>query len=415
MDPKTQELKHIMSVIKYNAASYRLFIELLESEYAGEEKDLSYASKELFQGKKLDNGSLASIKELRLKILKSQTVLEQHGRREQEFGENSYLFHAFFEVKFYKADLTAFHHEREQRGWHRSPQGILSWLQARQRSLEQSHVVHGDVTKPRQAAFTMSDTVQGAAPLLATARSGDREEEEQEDEEDKQLLEQDADELTVQKVLVMDTAKGNSFRRIPECDFKGTPPCMTNHLLKNCTKFIAMTDKERVQHLKVVNRCNNCFSTEHWANKCTSKARCGNGQCGAKHNTLVHGAWNVKEVKWALTMLTPRAVLLTTKIFINSVRKWEGAVPLNVVADNGATFSILDKRVADAINMKGVTKPILMSTFGKDTPTTTVEGSVFLYTTGGKLVGKTTVNLVEDFVEIEAHDWTKTGRLFQKF
>jgi hypothetical protein len=35
MDPKTQELKHIMSVIKYNASSYKLFIELLENEYAG--------------------------------------------------------------------------------------------------------------------------------------------------------------------------------------------------------------------------------------------------------------------------------------------------------------------------------------------------------------------------------------------
>jgi hypothetical protein len=148
---------------------------------------------------------------------------------------------------------------------------------------------------------------------------------------------------------------------------------------------------------------------------CTSKARCGNGQYGMKHNTLLHRAWSKKDAKLALTTSTPRSVLLTTKVYIHSVRKWEGAIPINVVADNGATFSILDKKVADAKSLTGVTKPILMKTFGKDKPITMVEGSVFLYTARGKLNGKTTVNIVDEFVEIEAHDWSKAGRKFEKF
>jgi hypothetical protein len=186
-----------------------------------------------------------------------QTVLEQHVRLEHEFSENSYLFHSLCEAKFYKCDLAAFHHEREQRGWQRSPQGILAWLQARQRSLEQSHVIHGGVAKPKQQAY-LTQVVHGAAPLLATARVGSSG-----GEEDGEVLEQDADELDVQSILVTDAASGRPYRRIPECDFKGIEPCMTNHLLKNCKKFIGMTKKGRVQHLIKVKRCHNCFSLEH--------------------------------------------------------------------------------------------------------------------------------------------------------
>ena len=64
------------------------------------------------------------------------------------------------------------------------------------------------------------------------------------------------------------------------------PICNTNHPLKYCSKFKAMTINEKYSFISKHKMCENCLSPRHQKQKCNSKFTCFH--CHKSHNTLLH-------------------------------------------------------------------------------------------------------------------------------
>lgn len=64
------------------------------------------------------------------------------------------------------------------------------------------------------------------------------------------------------------------------------PCCQGAHGLGSCARFKGWAGDERSRWTREKKLCFNCFSLEHWAHKCTSKARCQD--CSRRHHHLLH-------------------------------------------------------------------------------------------------------------------------------
>ena len=61
--------------------------------------------------------------------------------------------------------------------------------------------------------------------------------------------------------------------------------CEKMHSIFNCADFLKLNPDERLQHIKSMNRCTNCFSKGHFTKDCTAS---GCRQCPKRHHTLLH-------------------------------------------------------------------------------------------------------------------------------
>ena len=71
------------------------------------------------------------------------------------------------------------------------------------------------------------------------------------------------------------------------------PCCMKSkyHVLKDCKKFVVLTQPERFSVLKANGMCNKCLERGHMARDCTSEVGCD--LCpGKRHHTLMHREFN---------------------------------------------------------------------------------------------------------------------------
>jgi hypothetical protein len=64
------------------------------------------------------------------------------------------------------------------------------------------------------------------------------------------------------------------------------PCCSGSHSLGSCARFKGWSGDERSRWTRERGLCFNFFSTEHWAPKCNSKARCQD--CSRRHHHLLH-------------------------------------------------------------------------------------------------------------------------------
>lgn len=65
------------------------------------------------------------------------------------------------------------------------------------------------------------------------------------------------------------------------------PLCATEHAsIRNCTKFLAMSVKERASQVEKMKLCRNCLGNNHLVASCYSAKNCG--ECGGRHHTLTH-------------------------------------------------------------------------------------------------------------------------------
>ncbi|XP_011858859.1 PREDICTED: uncharacterized protein LOC105556383 [Vollenhovia emeryi] len=64
------------------------------------------------------------------------------------------------------------------------------------------------------------------------------------------------------------------------------PVCDSNHLLYQCSAFLAKTPTQRYEIIRNGKRCLNCLSSKHQAKECTSTRSCK--ECHKKHHTLLH-------------------------------------------------------------------------------------------------------------------------------
>jgi hypothetical protein len=106
--------------------------------------------------------------------------------------------------------------------------------------------------------------------------------------------------------------------------------------------------------------------------------------------------------KWHLTS----PVMVATD---NSYLKKE----TNLIHDNGATLSLMSKEFANAIGLTGETRPLGMSPIG--TPNLVQQAfkaTVNLHDSEGKMIGKVRVNVVPDFMDVRAVDWSTQAAKF---
>ena len=81
---------------------------------------------------------------------------------------------------------------------------------------------------------------------------------------------------------LQDANKPKGKKNTGKCIF-----CTGEHSIYRCTNFIKLNSSDRIKFINSNNRCTNCFSDKH-ASNCPSLYRCNIGDCGGKHNSLLH-------------------------------------------------------------------------------------------------------------------------------
>lgn len=64
------------------------------------------------------------------------------------------------------------------------------------------------------------------------------------------------------------------------------PLCKKTHRLHQCEQFLKMNVKTRYETVRKLSVCNNCLSSNHYKNQCTSTYRCRH--CKQNHHSLLH-------------------------------------------------------------------------------------------------------------------------------
>jgi hypothetical protein len=98
---------------------------------------------------------------------------------------------------------------------------------------------------------------------------------------------------------------GRKFMKNEECNWKGKH-CKENHLMIDCLIYNALDNRGKLD------QCFNCYRKGHRSSACTSKLRCREQSCGAKHNPALHDAWLARTNAVSLLTKTVSPILLVT-------------------------------------------------------------------------------------------------------
>jgi hypothetical protein len=225
------------------------------------------------------------------------------------------------------------------------------------------------------------------------------------------IVNEDTPPHVVEQVLNIRHNTGRmDYVKIVACEWKGKE-CTTSHLLRDCPVFKKKEPKDRMRHLQVLDRCFNCMKKGHRSRQFTSIVRCIKYK--ARHNIALHDAWLEKETAVALlTKMVSPVALLTTPIIVsnnNSPLQFE----TNTIHDYGATVSICSKELADAIALVGEERPLGLSVFGNPNQVQqSFNATVQIADAQGVHVGNAVVNVVPEFVNMKAMDWSKLAKDF---
>ena len=123
--------------------------------------------------------------------------------------------------------------------WPESPDGVLLWLDMLQEILSKKHIM-------RETSIRLESNRQNN---FATTLDLDSVIHIEQDHTDQDITD-----------LLLTNAKRNRTSRFPPCDWK-EKHCVENHLMKQCPIFIALSENERIAHLKQIGHCFNWFAT----------------------------------------------------------------------------------------------------------------------------------------------------------
>jgi hypothetical protein len=301
------------------------------------DQEIATTALDLFKGAKVQLSSLNSVRAFRVKLQAYRATLDTYHKREGEFAPNSQLYREVQYRKFTQPDIMRFHDRRSDKGWPDSAEGILEWLDHHQSIWESSQQGSKTPTPfPKDQLNIAFSTVDGH-DVRCTGNEG--------------AAHQIALEV-VDHMLNVSRQSGRKFMKKEECDWKGEH-CKENHLMRDYPIYNALDNKGKLDHIMKVGRCFNCYRKGHRLSACTSKLRCRENNCGAKHNTALHKAWIARTNAVSLPTTAVSSIsLLTSHVMVatdNSYLKKE----TNLIHDNGAMLSLMSKEIADAIGLTG--------------------------------------------------------------
>jgi hypothetical protein len=84
----------------------------------------------------------------------------------------------------------------------------------------------------------------------------------------------------------------------------------------------------------------------------------------------------------------------------------------NLIHDNGASVSLMSKEIADAIGLHGETKPLGLNTIGVSQVQQAFKAQINIHDAEGMEIGKAWVNVISEFVQLKAVDWSSQAAKF---
>jgi hypothetical protein len=116
----------------------------------------------------------------------------------------------------------------------------------------------------------------------------------------------------IHHILKSGRKSGRKFKKNEDCDWRGKH-CKENHLMTDCPIYNALNNRDKLDHVRKMGRCFNCYRKGHKLSGCISELKCTVQKCGAKHNSALHEAWTASSK--ALSLLTKTVLPITLLTF----------------------------------------------------------------------------------------------------
>jgi hypothetical protein len=297
------------------------------------------------------------------------------------------------------------------KGWQDSAEGILEWLDHHQSILESSQQGSKTPTPLPKDQLNIAFSPVDDHDVRCTVNEGAAHQVALDDNFLFHVYKDTPVEM-IDHMLTVSRQSERKFMENEECDWKGEH-CKENHLMRNCPMYKALDNRGKLDHIMKVGRCFNCYRKGHRSSGCPSKLRCREKDCGAKHNTALHEAWMPRTNAVSLLTKTLSPILLLTSPVMVATESSYLKKETNLIHNNSATLSVMSKEIADTIGLTGKTRLLGMSTIG--TPNLVQQAfkaTVNLQDSEGNIIGKVRVNVVPDFVDIRAVDWSTQAAKF---
>lgn len=161
-----------------------------------------------------------------------------------------------------------------------------------------------------------------------------------------------------QHLNVVDSKVGGETNRRP-CSY-----CqLDGHILEKCRKFSELSVDERLKWVREAGICFGCLKSKHRIADCTSRKRCGVGECRMKHHALLHTNRDKdrdKDRKGVDTLGSARepSAEVLLKILPVRLRGPQGEVVIRALLDDGATATLIDRGIALKLGLRGPVAPL---------------------------------------------------------
>ena len=352
LDVKNHRLKLLADSMSLSQSGYRDVIEDLEAEYGGGHRLRQERLKQVLQIGAVKAGDLASIHEFELGLKGYVAAVDQVGgqnamdEEDETFSMVAGKLDAQLGIRF--CDWLALSNTLP------CVRSLLAFLKS-------------EVTRCRKLGdFQRSTAERARRPQARTfvARGGETDEDEEQEIHSFQSNDIKSD---------MD----RTDRLPPDCD-----ACTGQHLLRDCSVFLAKSAQERLDLIAEKNRCYRCLRLGHTAYSCSSSIKCKT--CDKRHHSLLHGAKTprrkkqdehammaedfgededatedipIKVVEASFQASDQSTVSLGTVPVDLTCQESRKTIEVNALQDGGNTMNLLSEDGAKALGLKGYQEP----------------------------------------------------------
>ncbi|XP_038106476.1 uncharacterized protein LOC119766148 [Culex quinquefasciatus] len=161
-------------------------------------------------------------------------------------------------------------------------------------------------------------------------------------------------------------AKASNTHRQPTAQ-EDRKPCRicqrTDHRVRYCDEFGKLSWDQRMKEVSRWKLCNICLN-EHGQSRCRFKTRCNIGACQERHHPLLHPPENQLRMAPVTMPCNVHDLPANQPVIFRMVpvKLLNGKRSVDVIAflDEGASYSLLEREVAEQIQLVGKSQPIIV-------------------------------------------------------